>query len=108
MKNVTNEAISKAGTAVTIALGLIGIMALWLGVMKVAEDAVEEDRVCPDPPRSAERDLFGSPHADRNDQTGEQAADGEPGDDPVPRFDEEIRHHHDQCGRENHQGRGNG
>jgi spore maturation protein SpmA len=39
MKNVTNEAISKAGTAVTIALGLIGIMALWLGVMKVAEDA---------------------------------------------------------------------
>jgi spore maturation protein SpmA len=39
MKNVTNETISKAGTAVTIALGLIGIMALWLGVMKVAEDA---------------------------------------------------------------------
>lgn len=39
MKNVTNEAIGKAGTAVTIALGLIGIMALWLGVMKVAEDA---------------------------------------------------------------------
>ena len=39
MKNVTNEAIDKAGTAVTIALGLIGIMALWLGVMKVAEDA---------------------------------------------------------------------
>jgi len=39
MKNVTNEAIDKAGTAVTIAIGLIGIMALWLGVMKVAEDA---------------------------------------------------------------------
>jgi spore maturation protein SpmA len=39
MKNVTNETIGKAGTAVTIALGLIGIMALWLGVMKVAEDA---------------------------------------------------------------------
>jgi len=39
MKNVTNEVISIAGTAVTIALGLIGIMALWLGVMKVAEDA---------------------------------------------------------------------
>lgn len=39
MKNVTNETISKAGTAVTIALGLIGIMALWLGVMKVAEEA---------------------------------------------------------------------
>ena len=39
MKNVTNDVISKAGTAVTISLGLIGIMALWLGVMKVAEDA---------------------------------------------------------------------
>jgi spore maturation protein SpmA len=39
MKKVTNETISIAGTAVTIALGLIGIMALWLGVMKVAEDA---------------------------------------------------------------------
>lgn len=39
MKNVTNETISKASTAVTLALGLIGIMALWLGVMKVAEKA---------------------------------------------------------------------
>jgi len=39
MRNVTNDVISKAGTAVTISLGLIGIMALWLGVMKVAEDA---------------------------------------------------------------------
>ncbi|MFB3055689.1 MAG: nucleoside recognition domain-containing protein [Ignavibacteriaceae bacterium] len=39
MKNVTNETIGKAGVAVKIALGLIGIMALWLGVMKVAEDA---------------------------------------------------------------------
>ncbi len=39
MKKVTNEAIGKAGVAVKIALGLIGIMALWLGVMKVAEDA---------------------------------------------------------------------
>jgi spore maturation protein SpmA len=39
MKKVTNEAIDKAGIAVKIALGLIGIMALWLGVMKVAEDA---------------------------------------------------------------------
>jgi spore maturation protein SpmA len=39
MKKVTNEAIGKAGIAVKIALGLIGIMALWLGVMKVAEDA---------------------------------------------------------------------
>jgi spore maturation protein SpmA len=39
MKNVTNEVIDMAKTAVTISLGLIGIMALWLGVMKVAEDA---------------------------------------------------------------------
>jgi len=39
MKKVTNETIDKAGIAVKIALGLIGIMALWLGVMKVAEDA---------------------------------------------------------------------
>jgi spore maturation protein SpmA len=39
MKDVTNDVLDYAGTAVTIALGLIGIMALWLGVMKVAEDA---------------------------------------------------------------------
>ena len=39
MKKVTNETIDIAGVAVKIALGLIGIMALWLGVMKVAEDA---------------------------------------------------------------------
>ena len=39
MKNVTDAVIDYAGTAVTIALGLIGIMALWLGVMKIAEDA---------------------------------------------------------------------
>jgi len=39
MKDVTNAALDYAGTAVNIALGLIGIMALWLGVMKVAEDA---------------------------------------------------------------------
>jgi spore maturation protein SpmA len=39
MKSVTDASLSYAGTAVTIALGLIGIMALWLGVMKVAEDA---------------------------------------------------------------------
>lgn len=39
MQKVTDEVISYAGTAVTIALGLIGIMALWLGVMKIAEDA---------------------------------------------------------------------
>jgi spore maturation protein SpmA len=39
MKDVTNSALEYAGIAVNIALGLIGIMALWLGVMKVAEDA---------------------------------------------------------------------
>ena len=38
-KDITNAALEYAGTAVNIALGLIGIMALWLGVMKVAEDA---------------------------------------------------------------------
>lgn len=39
LKKVTNDAIKIAQLAVEIALGLIGIMALWLGVMKVAEDA---------------------------------------------------------------------
>jgi len=39
MQKVTDEVINYAGTAVTIALGLIGIMALWLGIMKIAEDA---------------------------------------------------------------------
>jgi spore maturation protein SpmA len=39
LKQVTNAVLSYAGTAVEIALGLIGIMALWLGVMKVAEAA---------------------------------------------------------------------
>lgn len=39
MKDVTNSAIEYAGKAVNIALGLIGIMALWLGIMKIAENA---------------------------------------------------------------------
>ncbi|HKB85920.1 MAG TPA: nucleoside recognition domain-containing protein [Ignavibacteriaceae bacterium] len=39
LKDITNAALDYAGTAVNIAIGLIGIMALWLGVMKVAEDA---------------------------------------------------------------------
>ena len=39
LKDVTDSALNNASTAVTIALGLIGIMALWLGVMKVAEKA---------------------------------------------------------------------
>jgi spore maturation protein SpmA len=38
-KQVTNSALEYAGTAVNIALGLIGIMALWLGIMKVADEA---------------------------------------------------------------------
>ncbi len=38
-KKITNDVIEIAGVAVEIALGLIGIMALWLGVMKVAEEA---------------------------------------------------------------------
>jgi spore maturation protein A len=36
---VTSAAIKGANTAVEIAIGLIGVMALWLGVMKVAEEA---------------------------------------------------------------------
>ena len=34
---VTEAAIDMAKTAVEIAIGLIGIMALWLGTMKIAE-----------------------------------------------------------------------
>ena len=39
LKAVTQAAIDYAATAVNISLGLIGVMALWLGVMKVAEQA---------------------------------------------------------------------
>jgi spore maturation protein A len=39
IKAVTQAALDYATTAVNIAIGLIGIMALWLGVMKVAEEA---------------------------------------------------------------------
>ncbi|MGA9118958.1 MAG: nucleoside recognition domain-containing protein [Bacteroidota bacterium] len=39
LRAVTQAAFDYAGIAVTIALGLIGIMAFWLGVMKVAEEA---------------------------------------------------------------------
>ncbi|PKL87788.1 MAG: nucleoside recognition protein [Ignavibacteriae bacterium HGW-Ignavibacteriae-2] len=39
MRDVTNAALDYASTAVNIAIGLIGIMALWLGIMKVAEQA---------------------------------------------------------------------
>lgn len=37
--DMTKAAFDYAGTAVEIALGLIGIMALWLGIMKIAEEA---------------------------------------------------------------------
>ena len=36
---VTQSAIDMAKTAVEIAIGLIGIMALWLGTMKIAEES---------------------------------------------------------------------
>lgn len=39
IKSVTNSIIEYAGIAVKIALGLIGIMAVWLGIMKVGETA---------------------------------------------------------------------
>ncbi|HEX8313160.1 MAG TPA: nucleoside recognition domain-containing protein [Chthoniobacteraceae bacterium] len=37
VKEMTDGAIDSSKTAVTLALGLIGIMALWLGVMRLAE-----------------------------------------------------------------------
>jgi spore maturation protein A len=36
---VTRGAVESAGTAVQIAIGLVGIMTLWLGMMRVAEAA---------------------------------------------------------------------
>ncbi len=36
---VTQAALDSAGAAVTIAINLIGIMTLWLGIMKIAEEA---------------------------------------------------------------------
>jgi spore maturation protein A len=36
---VVNAVTESAGNAVVLALGLIGIMALWLGLMRIAEDA---------------------------------------------------------------------
>jgi spore maturation protein SpmA len=39
MKEITNAALEYAGIAVNIAIGLIGVMALWLGIMKIAESA---------------------------------------------------------------------
>ena len=39
VRAVTKAALDYADTGVTLSLGLIGIMALWLGIMKVAEEA---------------------------------------------------------------------
>ncbi len=39
IRAITKAALDYADTAVTISLGLIGVMALWLGIMKVAEEA---------------------------------------------------------------------
>lgn len=39
IESVTKAAIDSAGNSVTIAIGLIGVMSLWLGVMKIAEDS---------------------------------------------------------------------
>jgi spore maturation protein A len=39
IEEVTKAAIDSAGNAVTISIGLIGVMALWLGIMKIAEDS---------------------------------------------------------------------
>ena len=39
LAEVTKAAFDMAETSVTIAIGLIGIMALWLGIMKIAEES---------------------------------------------------------------------
>ena len=39
INEVTKAAIDSAAGAVTIAIGLIGVMALWLGIVKIAEDS---------------------------------------------------------------------
>jgi spore maturation protein SpmA len=39
MKEVADGAVGGAGSAVTLAIGLVGVMALWLGVMRLAERA---------------------------------------------------------------------
>lgn len=45
LNDVTNGAIEGAKTAVIIALGLIGIMAMWLGIMRLAERAGVVQRI---------------------------------------------------------------
>ena len=39
MEAVTNAAIDNAKVAVEICLGLIGVMAMWLGIMRIAEES---------------------------------------------------------------------
>jgi spore maturation protein A len=39
IQDVTKAAIDSATNSVTIAIGLVGVMALWLGIMKIAEDS---------------------------------------------------------------------
>lgn len=39
MAELTRAAVESAGSAVTLSLGLAGVMALWLGLMRVAEEA---------------------------------------------------------------------
>jgi spore maturation protein A len=39
IQDVTKAAIDAATNSVTIAIGLVGVMALWLGIMKIAEDS---------------------------------------------------------------------
>ena len=39
LDQVTNAAIDSAKSAVELAIGLVGIMALWLGIMKIGEDS---------------------------------------------------------------------
>ncbi len=38
-RSLTNAAIDSAQTSVELCIALIGVMALWLGIMKIAEDA---------------------------------------------------------------------
>ncbi len=39
MGALTGAVVESAGNAVTLALGLVGVMSLWLGLMRVAEEA---------------------------------------------------------------------
>src|ERR1043165_1273426 len=39
VKTVGQGALDGAGAAVTLAIGLIGVMSLWLGLLKIAEKA---------------------------------------------------------------------